>query len=113
MKREKVPGVGVVVAEVTEDGRAARSASHGLRMRPKGGKRDERHPVGRVWEVPSLVFQGERAHVKDLVRDLQQRQALIDARRVFAALSQTLVDVQLIADVPAISGMTSPPSVVR
>ena len=29
-----------------------------------------------------------------------------DARRVFAALSQTVVDVQLIADVPQMAGMT-------
>jgi Undecaprenyl-phosphate glucose phosphotransferase len=58
--------------------------------------------VGHIAELPRLV---EAHHVEHVFIALPLNR-YADARRVFDALSQTLVDVRLIADVPALSGLT-------
>ena len=57
--------------------------------------------VGTIGQLPQLV---ERHHVEHVFIALPLNR-YADARRVFDALSQTFVDVRLIADVPALSGM--------
>jgi Undecaprenyl-phosphate glucose phosphotransferase len=52
-------------------------------------------------DLPELV---ERFHIEHVFIALPLNR-YTDARRVFAALSQTLVDVQLVADLPAMAGM--------
>ncbi len=56
--------------------------------------------VGRIDELPELVL---RHHVEHVFIALPLNR-YPDARRVFAALSETVVDVRLIADVPALAG---------
>jgi Undecaprenyl-phosphate glucose phosphotransferase len=58
--------------------------------------------LGTIAELPALV---EKHHIEHVFVALPLNR-YADARRVFAALSQTVVDVQLIADLPAMSGMT-------
>jgi Undecaprenyl-phosphate glucose phosphotransferase len=58
--------------------------------------------LGSIAELPELV---EKHHIEHVFVALPLNR-YADARRVFTALSQTLVDVQLIADLPAIAGMT-------
>src|SRR5439155_20453241 len=58
--------------------------------------------VGTIAELPLLV---ERHHVEHVFIALPLNR-YADARRVFDALSQSLVDVRLIADVPALSGLS-------
>jgi Undecaprenyl-phosphate glucose phosphotransferase len=58
--------------------------------------------VGTIAELPELV---ERYHVEHVFIALPLNR-YPDARRVFDALSQTVVDVQLIADVPALAGLS-------
>jgi Undecaprenyl-phosphate glucose phosphotransferase len=57
--------------------------------------------VGNLMELPELV---SRHHIEYVFIALPLNR-YTDARRVFAALSQTVVDVQLIADLPAMAGM--------
>jgi Undecaprenyl-phosphate glucose phosphotransferase len=56
--------------------------------------------VGTIAQLPELV---ERHHVEHVFIALPLNR-YADARRVFDALSQVVVDVRLIADVPALSG---------
>jgi Undecaprenyl-phosphate glucose phosphotransferase len=56
--------------------------------------------VGRIDELPELVLKHHIEHV--FIALPLNRYA--DARRVFGALSDTVVDVRLIADVPALAG---------
>jgi Undecaprenyl-phosphate glucose phosphotransferase len=58
--------------------------------------------VGAIGELPELVARHNIHHV--FIALPLNRYG--DARRVFAALSQTVVDVQLIADLPQMAGMT-------
>ncbi len=58
--------------------------------------------LGNIAELPELV---ERHNIDHVFIALPLNR-YADARRVFAALSQTVVDVQLIADLPAMAGMT-------
>lgn len=58
--------------------------------------------VGRIAELPELV---ERHHVEHVFIALPLNR-YADARRVFDSLSQTVVDVRLVADVPALSGLS-------
>jgi Undecaprenyl-phosphate glucose phosphotransferase len=58
--------------------------------------------LGNLAELPALV---ERHHIEHVFIALPLNR-YSDARRVFAALSQTVVDVQLIADLPTMAGMT-------
>jgi Undecaprenyl-phosphate glucose phosphotransferase len=79
-------------------------------IQPVGYVEDEEHrkngadlPVlGNIADLPALV---EKHGVKQVFVALPLNR-YADARRVFAALSQTVVDVQLIADLPAMAGMT-------
>src|SRR5262249_54600195 len=57
--------------------------------------------VGTITQLPELV---ERHHVEHVFIALPLNR-YADARRVFDGLSQTVVDVRLIADVPALSGL--------
>lgn len=57
--------------------------------------------VGTIGQLPELV---EKYHVEHVFIALPLNR-YADARRVFDGLSQTFVDVRLIADVPALSGM--------
>ena len=57
--------------------------------------------VGRIPDLPVLV---ERHHIEHVFIAVPLNR-YADARRVFDALSQTVVDVRLIADVPALSGL--------
>jgi Undecaprenyl-phosphate glucose phosphotransferase len=56
--------------------------------------------VGRIDDLPELVV---RHHVEHVFIALPLNR-YPDARRVFAALSETVVDVRLVADVPALAG---------
>lgn len=58
--------------------------------------------LGNLAELPALV---EKHHIEHVFIALPLNR-YSDARRVFAALSQTVVDVQLIADLPTMAGMT-------
>jgi Undecaprenyl-phosphate glucose phosphotransferase len=116
MRRLRARGVNQSHALVVGTGRLARVTVRTLRtvnwsgIRPVGFVEDEAHrnggadlPVlGTIAELPELV---EKHHIEHVFVALPLNR-YADARRVFAALSQTVVDVQLIADLPAISGMT-------
>jgi Undecaprenyl-phosphate glucose phosphotransferase len=109
-------GVNRSNALVVGTGRLARRTVRTLRVvnwsgiQPVGYVEDETHrgpatdlPVlGSIAELPMLV---ERFGVEHVFIALPLNR-YTDARRVFAALSQTVVDVQLIADLPAMAGMT-------
>jgi Undecaprenyl-phosphate glucose phosphotransferase len=56
--------------------------------------------VGRIDDLPELVV---RHHIEHVFIALPLNR-YADARRVFAALSETVVDVRLVADVPALAG---------
>lgn len=58
--------------------------------------------IGNIAELPELV---QKHHIEHVFIALPLNR-YADARRVFAALSQTVVDVQLIADLPTMAGMT-------
>jgi len=58
--------------------------------------------LGTIAELPELVV---KHHIEHVFIALPLNR-YTDARRVFTALSQTLVDVQVIADLPAMAGMT-------
>jgi Undecaprenyl-phosphate glucose phosphotransferase len=116
MRRLRARGVNQSHALVVGTGRLARITVRTLRavnwsgIQPVGFVEDEVHrnagadlPVlGSIAELPALV---ERHHIEHVFVALPLNR-YADARRVFTALSQTVVDVQLIADLPAISGMT-------
>jgi Undecaprenyl-phosphate glucose phosphotransferase len=115
VRRLRARGVNQSHALIIGTGRLARITVRTLRavnwsgIQPVGYVEDEAHrgsgadlPVlGSIAELPALV---ERYHIEHVFVALPLNR-YADARRVFAALSQTLVDVQLIADVPAIAGM--------
>lgn len=116
LRRLRARGVNRSLALVVGTGRLARRTVRTLRVvnwsgiRPLGYVEDEAHrkggtdlPVlGGIAELPALV---ERHGIKQVFVALPLNR-YADARRVFAALSQTVVDVQLIADLPAMAGMT-------
>lgn len=116
VRRLRARGVNQSHALVVGTGRLARVTVRTLRavnwsgIRPVGYVEDESHrgpgadlPVlGSIAELPALV---ERHHIEHVFVALPLNR-YADARRVFAALSQTVVDVQLIADLPAVAGMT-------
>ena len=58
--------------------------------------------VGPIDALPHLI---DDLHIEHVFIALPMNR-YADARRVFDALSQTTVDVQLVADVPAVAGMT-------
>jgi Undecaprenyl-phosphate glucose phosphotransferase len=116
MRRLRARGVNQSHALVVGTGRLARRTVRTLRVvnwsgiRAVGYVEDETHrhsgsnlPVlGTIAELPALV---ERHHIEHVFVALPLNR-YADARRVFTALSQTVVDVQLIADLPAMAGMT-------
>jgi Undecaprenyl-phosphate glucose phosphotransferase len=116
VRRLRARGVNQSHALIVGTGRLARRTVRTLRavnwsgIQPVGYVEDESHrgsgadlPVlGTIADLPALVEQHHIEHV--FVALPLNRYA--DARRVFAALSQTVVDVQLIADLPAMAGMT-------
>jgi Undecaprenyl-phosphate glucose phosphotransferase len=116
MRKLRARGVNQSHALVVGTGRLARTTVRTLRavnwsgIQPVGYVEDEAHrgsgvdlPVlGTIVELPALV---ERHHIEHVFVALPLNRYM-DARRAFTALSQTLVDVQLIADLPAIAGMT-------
>lgn len=106
-------GVNQSHALIVGTGRLARRTSRTLRhlnwtgIRTVGHVEDDpgRIPtdlpvVGRIDELPELVVKHHIEHVF-IALPLNRYP---DARRVFAALSETVVDVRLIADVPALAG---------
>lgn len=116
LRRLRARGVNQSHALVVGTGRLARRTVRTLRavswsgIQPVGYVEDETHRgpavdlpvVGNIAELPELV---ERHHIEHVFIALPLNR-YADARRVFAALSQTVVDVQLIADVPTMAGMT-------
>lgn len=116
MRRLRARGVNQSHALVVGTGRLARRTVRTLRavnwsgIQPVGYVEDEANrgtgadlPVlGSIADLPALV---EQHHIEHVFVALPLNR-YGDARRVFAALSQTVVDVQLIADLPAMSGMT-------
>ena len=116
VRRLRARGVNQSHALVVGTGRLARRTVRTLHtvnwsgIQPVGYVEDESHrgsaadlPVlGAIGDLPALV---ERHHIEHVFVALPLNR-YADARRVFAALSQTVVDVQLIADVPAMAGMT-------
>lgn len=116
MRRLRARGVNQSYALVVGTGRLARRTVRTLRVvnwsgiQPLGYVEDEGHrgggadlPVlGCIADLPALV---EKHGIKQVFVALPLNR-YADARRVFAALSQTVVDVQLIADLPAMAGMT-------
>jgi Undecaprenyl-phosphate glucose phosphotransferase len=116
MRRLRARGVNQSHALIVGTGRLARRTVRTLRavrwtgIQAVGFVEDEAHrnpgcelPIlGSIAELPLLV---ERHHVEHVFVALPLNR-YADARRVFAALSQTVVDVQLIADLPAMAGMT-------
>jgi Undecaprenyl-phosphate glucose phosphotransferase len=116
LRRLRARGVNQSHALVVGTARLARRTVRTLRavswsgIQPVGYVEDEAHrgpaadlPVlGSIAELPELV---ERHHIEHVFIALPLNR-YADARRVFAALSQTVVDVQLIADVPTMAGMT-------
>lgn len=115
MRKLRARGVNQSHALIVGTGRLARRTVRTLRavnwsgIQPVGYVEDEANrgpaadlPVlGTIADLPALV---ERHHIEHVYVALPLNR-YADARRVFAALSQSLVDVQLIADLPAISGM--------
>src|SRR5262245_43673877 len=116
VRRLRTRGVNQSHALIVGTGRLARRTVRTLRVvrwsgiRPVGYVEDESHrnsgadlPVlGTIADLPALV---EKHHIEHVFVALPLNR-YADARRVFAALSQTVVDVQLIADLPAMAGMT-------
>jgi Undecaprenyl-phosphate glucose phosphotransferase len=116
VRRLRARGVNQSHALIVGTGRLARRTVRTLRavnwsgIQPVGFVEDDgqRNPgcelpvLGAIAELPELV---EKHHVEHVFVALPLNR-YADARRVFAALSQTVVDVQLIADLPAMSGMT-------
>jgi Undecaprenyl-phosphate glucose phosphotransferase len=116
MRKLRARGVNQSHALVVGTGRLARITVRTLRavnwsgIQAVGHVEDEPHrgsgaelPVlGSIADLPVLV---ERHHIEHVFVALPLNR-YGDARRVFSALSQTLVDVQLIADLPAMAGMT-------
>jgi Undecaprenyl-phosphate glucose phosphotransferase len=116
LRRLRARGVNQSHALIVGTGRLARRTVRTLRavswsgIQPVGYVEDEayRGPaadlpvVGSIAELPELV---ERHHIEHVFIALPLNR-YADARRAFAALSQTVVDVQLIADVPSMAGMT-------
>lgn len=116
MRKLRARGVNQSHALIVGTGRLARRTVRTLRfvnwsgIQPVGYVEDEQNrgsgtdlPVlGSIAELPALV---EKYHIEHVFVALPLNR-YADARRVFAALSQTVVDVQLIADLPAMAGMT-------
>lgn len=116
LRRLRARGVNQSHALIVGTSRLARRTARTLRavswsgIQPVGYVEDEGHRgpaadlpvVGSIAELPELV---ERHHIEHVFIALPLNR-YTDARRVFAALSQTVVDVQLIADIPSIAGMT-------
>jgi Undecaprenyl-phosphate glucose phosphotransferase len=116
VRRLRASGVNQSHALVVGTGRLARRTVRTLRavswsgIQPVGYVEDEgsRHSgsdlpiLGTIAELPELV---EKHHIEHVFVALPLNR-YADARRVFAALSQTVVDVQLVADLPAMAGMT-------
>ncbi|AWM37744.1 UDP-glucose:undecaprenyl-phosphate glucose-1-phosphate transferase [Gemmata obscuriglobus] len=116
IRQLRARGVNQSHALVVGTGRLARRTVRTLHsvswsgIQPVGYVEDDAHrgagadlPVlGGLAELPELV---ERHHIEHVFVALPLNR-YADARRVFAALSQTVVDVQLIADLPAMAGMT-------
>jgi len=115
LRRLRARGVNQSHALVVGTGRLARRTVRTLRalswsgIQSIGYVEDEAHrgpaadlPVlGSLAELPELV---ERHHIEHIFIALPLNR-YADARRVFAALSQTVVDVQLVADLPTMAGM--------
>jgi len=116
LRRLRARGVNQSHALIIGTGRLARRTVRTLRtlswsgIQPVGYVEDESHRgpiadlpiVGSISELPELV---QKYHIEHVFISLPLNR-YTDARRVFAALSQTVVDVQLVADLPAMSGMT-------
>jgi Undecaprenyl-phosphate glucose phosphotransferase len=116
LRRLRARGVNQSHALIVGTGRLARRTVRTLRaiswsgIQPVGYVEDEAHRgpsvdlpvVGNIAELPELV---ERHHIEHVFIALPLNR-YADARRVFAALAQTVVDVQLIADLPTMAGMT-------
>jgi Undecaprenyl-phosphate glucose phosphotransferase len=115
IRKLRARGVNQSHALIIGTGRLARRTVRTLRavswsgIQPVGYVEDEAHRgpaadlpvVGNIAELPQLV---ERHHIEHVFIALPLNR-YADARRVFNALSQTVVDVQLIADMPAMAGM--------
>ncbi len=115
IRRLRARGVNQSHALIVGTGRLARRTVRTLRavswsgIQPVGYVEEESHRgpaadlpvVGNIAELSLLV---ERYHIEHVFIALPLNR-YGDARRVFDALSQTVVDVQLIADVPAMAGM--------
>ena len=115
VRRLRARGVNQSHALIVGTGRLARRTVRTLHtvnwsgIQPVGYVEDESHrgpaadlPVlGSLADLPALV---ERHHIEHVFVALPLNR-YADARRVFTALSQTVVDVQLIADLPAMAGM--------
>jgi Undecaprenyl-phosphate glucose phosphotransferase len=108
-------GVNQSHALIVGTGRLARRTTRTLRqlswsgIRTVGYVEDDRAKcptdlpvVGRIEELPELVA---RHHIEHVFVALPLNR-YADARRVFAALSETVVDVRLVADVPALAGFS-------
>jgi Undecaprenyl-phosphate glucose phosphotransferase len=116
LRRLRAQGVNQSHALIVGNGRLARRTVRTLRavswsgIQPVGYVEDEafRGPeadlpvVGNIADLPELV---DRHHIEHVFIALPLNR-YADARRVFTALSQTVVDVQLIADLPSMAGMT-------
>lgn len=116
LRRLRRRGVNQSHALIVGNGRLARRTVRTLRtvswsgIQPVGYVEDEAHRgpatdlpiIGSLMDLPELV---ERHHIEHVFIALPLNR-YADARRVFAALSQIVVDVQLIADLPTMAGMT-------
>ncbi len=69
----------------------------------------DRPVVGPIADLPRLI---EELHIEHVFIALPMNR-YADARRVFDALSQTVVDVRLVADLPALSALTLTASTVH
>ena len=69
----------------------------------------DRPVVGPIADLPQLI---EQLHIEHVFIALPMNR-YADARRIFDALSQTVVDVRLVADVPALSALTLTASTVQ
>jgi Undecaprenyl-phosphate glucose phosphotransferase len=116
VRRLRSHGVNQSRALIVGSGRLARRTVRTLRavswsgIQPVGYVEDESHRgpaadlpvVGNIADLPELI---ERLDVHHVFIALPLNR-YSDARRVFAELSQIVVDVQLVADVPQMAGMT-------
>jgi Undecaprenyl-phosphate glucose phosphotransferase len=116
LRRMRARGVNQSHALIIGTGRLARRTVRTLRalswsgIQTVGYVEDETHRgpiadlpiVGSISELPELV---QKYHVEHVFISLPLNR-YTDARRVFTALSQTVVDVQLVADLPAMASMT-------